>query len=787
MAKYRSIRCRLSAHIGIPCVDPTAVSTDPPPVPSATPTSGADLRLTEIVEERAGTAPDGQVLPEWMTYVPYVTTVDGRPITTGSVANLPLTYYGEPIPLRDGWTYGGLTSPTSTPTSRATEGFSNTAQNHDSVFSTSSASSRSPSASSGRSTPQQINPSGTVSRSSSVESSAPLSSANSPVSTHTSRSTTLSREPSTSSPLSPLNTPQTPSSSPLPTSNGDSNSHNVLSPLLGVLIPLAVIMLIILILLSLYRRNRPNRSTSFLKWLTSPSHWSPVPTTEPTTRRAPGARPLPHSPDPRSPNEKSALLPGFVAQHHRNSSSLSVARQDEIEVDNELHVLAKQNQSLLQRLNLGLGWFSTSSNASRNSSRDTSRKASGNTLEKGQGGGRRIFSGAAAALGYANTGSKETTPSTARGGGYEQVLDDDQLFFKPPPLTQSSRGTAISLQTDTTSSSGSKAQAGPGSSTTARNRGTPQTSFSVGVPETPGTEAGTTLIGEADVGEFGTRRSRFTDDGERMHFPVPPGLGLYGDGTFGHHRNGNRISVNSDDTEFHSAQSHSIDDIPSSPSGTPIYRTSSEYRHVSVSAFGSHPSTPTRPDPSSTDHTTSSLSKYSQPSYDPSSGPFFTPILSPSPAQARNDDTIRPIGNLFGVGLTRPHSVATEAGSRDSGEVRRSWAGQPMIDENSLRQGHRGVIGEFGESLRPPYVAPTLVSASRQSLFHTSEIGSIHHDTLSSASHSHSGSSSGHSHAQHDRAVRGKRSQQQLIRASRLGSIGTEDVIPPLPDSRGQH
>nr|GFD54056.1 hypothetical protein [Tanacetum cinerariifolium] len=89
----------------------------------------------------------------------------------------------------------------------------------------------------------------------------------------------------------------------------------------------------------------------------------------------PRSRPASTLPDPRSPNEKSALLPAFTPHHHRNSSSISDISA--IEAENDMVELVAHNQSLLQRLSLGLGWLTPSGSA------NPPRKPSGNVLERG--------------------------------------------------------------------------------------------------------------------------------------------------------------------------------------------------------------------------------------------------------------------------------------------------------------------------------------------------------------------------------------------------------------------
>ncbi|WVQ83433.1 hypothetical protein IAT38_005574 [Cryptococcus sp. DSM 104549] len=760
--------------------------------------------------ERGGTVPGGQVLPDWLTYVDYTTTVDGVAITTGSVANLPLTYYGPSIPLGDGWEYGGLTSPapsTANPTSSTPEtsaeattsvpggstGSTGTGSELATGLSSVSVSTAAAVSTTGSASSLQSASSSSVATSSSSSTTTPFSSSTSTSPT----STTSSSSSDIASSLGSSASTSTSTSTPLPAIPG----RNLLTPLLAVFIPLGIALLIFLILLFIYRRRRQDRTVGFLPWLFSPKKWAPVPTT-PRKKRTPT---LPTtSPGVRSPNEKSALLPsGFVAQHHRNSSSISAITG--VEADDEMRDLVHQNQSLLQRLTLGLGWITPNSAAGSGGSSSRSRRTSGNTLEKGE----RILSGAAAAVGLGKARSTTQTASSGNGQGYEPVLEDDQLFYKVPPQTQSSRGSRGS-GAGTNSSSSRSGPSTRGSRWASsqpplpEGAATPLRHFNVGIPETPGSKAMSER--DMDIAEFGAGRSRWREGGDRMQFPVPPGLGLYGrdDGTFGPGESGNRVlgnraSMMTMASEFHSAHSHISMDPPTPPAGAPLHRDSSEYRHASVSAFGSHPPTPNRGS-MSLDHATGSshsmvspISRQTSPFRGPSP---VAPFGSPSPVGDRSgrapDESIRPMKNLFA--LTPPASASS--GSRVSEEKRRSYAGQPIIDEKKMKRGEgvglRVGMGEFGEPLRPTMLSPTIVSPAQHSADHTSETGSIHtshgHSVSSPSHYSHSqSSSSGHgSHvsaaaARDQAALRGKRSHAQLVRASRIAEQMPE--LPPLPKS----
>ncbi|OCF34109.1 hypothetical protein I316_04057 [Kwoniella heveanensis BCC8398] len=872
------------------------------------------------LEERGGTAPNGQVLPDWLTYLSYVTTINEMPYTVETIAALPLTYYGPSIPLGDRWTYGGLTSPTGTiglapPATETEDGVTpqatadpNTATTTpDPEITSKSTSAPIPEVASGASsaTPQL-----STSASQASPSQSPTASASaSLITTSSPLVSTVSSPTSASSGLAPVPTFSDPAPSP---SNGGSEEYrgrNLLAPLLATLLPLGIILLIILIFYCIYQKNRHSRDSGlfgalrprsilftgykFTKFPPKASDVAPVGATAGTGGKSPRADPTLIG-GVKSPDEKSALLPGFTAQHHRSSSSIStnIERRQEMQVDGELRDLVRQNQSLLQRLTLGLGWLTPSNNSSSSSvpkiaSSSKGRVTSGNTLEKG-GGGRRISSSEASVMaagvfgwGKARIGQDHTgtgggvghTPSEASSAGYERVLDDDQLFYLPPrnqsstgsrSRTGSATGSPSIPTTGASSNSHPNRHSGqrrswvnPNSSLKEENGGgSGSRTFSVGVPETPGLEdvdlgdaqpyAGglhsnsetRTADGEEErVTQYGG--ARWSDTGDRMRFPIPPGLGLYEDGTFGGdgaagRRTGlegddawRRESYMSSETQYYSAQSRSSEDRPHSyadfnpSSGDPIPRDSEGYRHASVSAFGSHPATPTRPARSiehehssvslqsprdgSNDHNNDSpvrlISPFSTPSrYDSPRTDETLPataarvrmsyLFSPTPEPRRSEDT----GGSGGGNDSR------DSRGDDARENRRSYSGQPLVDE-SLRSPHRG-IGEFGEPLRrPALLSPTLVPSVKSP--HSSESGSlglipsIAHTHSSSSHYSHATSASGGqgstkdlSEVSHEQGLRGQRSRGRLVRASVIaGKTGTgvsADLRAGSPGQEGE-
>lgn len=214
-----------------------------------------------------------------------------------------------------------------------------------------------------------------------------------------------------------------------------------------------------------------------------------------------------------------------------------------------------------------------------------------------------------------------------------------------------------------------------------------------------------------------------------MKFPIPPGFGLYKDQATSSNEDREGIppsdSRGTSSGSFYSANSAPYRDV-TPPPGSPLHRDACEYKHASVSAFGSHPSTPTI---ASSDLCTTSqshrspfptnshrfpITKVSCASPDP--GPFKLPA-SPSPVGCRTmsnsvatSSAIQPMKKLFAV--TPQSSTGSRSKAGVEGEGEEEYPGQPIIDEASLRGGVVSrSIGEFGEPPKPAYVvSPSLFS-----------------------------------------------------------------------------
>lgn len=503
------------------------------------------------------------------------------------------------------------------------------------------------------------------------------------------------------------------------------NQHNVVPPLLAVLIPVGIAFLIFLLLFCVYRCKRSDLGKGFLSWLFKPKQCTPVPCT-PRKRRTPPI--MTANPCLRSPNEKSALLPDFVAQHHRKSSNVSASMEN----DAGTRELVQQNQSLLQRLSIGLGRTNQISNSSGRSG--ANRRTSGNTLEKGLGAGEAVAMAASGAAGAVGIGwTMPGTNSNGNGQKYERVLNDDQLFYKAPWQTHSSNGSRggaspASSSLSRPSATASKlmnSQASVGEEVgNPRYEGRPSMTFSVSIPETPGSRH----LSERDmeVADFSSRMaSQPHISKDRMRFPIPPGLGLYKDGAASSNEDREgipRTPTNSRGSSlgtFYSANSALHRDF-TPPPGSPLHRDASEYKHASVSAFGSHPATPTI---AFHDHTTMSSQSHCSPFSTNSRPSPITRVAasrhpsplklraSPSPVGSRmvpnsvaTDSAIQPMKKLFASTPQSSRGSRSEMGVEDEREE--EYTGQPIIDEASLRGGMaiRRNIGEFGESLRPSYV-----------------------------------------------------------------------------------
>lgn len=281
--------------------------------------------------------------------------------------------------------------------------------------------------------------------------------------------------------------------------------------------------------------------------------WTAVP--NPASTQTEPTQPL----TPTRPNEKSTLLSGRGGTQTQELFPLH-------EADEELVGLAAQNRSLLQRLNLGLGWITPRSSTSSGSVRSTSvnRRTSGNTAEKGLArgpAGTRTGSGGGGGSPVSRRVSRTPTWTTlpltnsseehqhsnerhSSGDIPSSGVRDEELFYRIPRTTMSSvassrlspHGSRTNTRTSH-SSSGSHYTSCSGHNSQGLSRRTntdvvaPEgAAVSIGIPETPGTGSvsiptlsitGRSGREEIDLGEFG-RRSRWKEGGERMRFPLPP-------------------------------------------------------------------------------------------------------------------------------------------------------------------------------------------------------------------------------------------------------------------------
>jgi hypothetical protein len=189
--------------------------------------------------------------------------------------------------------------------------------------------------------------------------------------------------------------------------------------------------------------------------------------------------------------------------------------------------MADRNQSLLKRLNLGLGWMSVASLVSSKGSGSKSRIASGFTLEKGNGGTGALGTPEETSSSE-KTASADKSGSDARGTASGSAgLSNDELFYRPPHDSTSSRGSTPSTRGSPrrgffsrfgkgeTSSRKSKRSSGPSRKSWMSYDVVPEEGegMSVAVPLTPSTAEDKRRSG-------GMQR---WDSRERLRFPFPPG------------------------------------------------------------------------------------------------------------------------------------------------------------------------------------------------------------------------------------------------------------------------
>jgi len=400
-------------------------------------------------------------------------------------------------------------------------------------------------------------------------------------------------------------------------------------------------------------------------------------------------------------HERSALL-GFIPNHHRTSSSIDVTRPEKAPAVSEkpeeaLEVMADRNQSLLRRLNLGLGWLSVASLVSSGSG-SKSRIASGFTLEKGNGGtgslgvpneGSESEKAESADKSGSGSGMKETTSGSASASA--AALSNEQLFYRPPHDSTSSRGSNstrgsprrgfFSRFKTETSSKKRKRSSGPsrkswmsydvvpeGEEGEALREGSEGMSFAV--PRTPSSIEGSKRL------SGGMTR---WDSRERMRFPRPPGTS----------QGGERESLIS--TEY----------VPSlTPVDDRYHPAESSYSLPSASDEGRRP-TIALVNPAHQPFQ-SDQSDFARPALSPfGSKESFSPALIHSQTPSTTDKIH--LRDLFTASPGRP-SIDSDQGNSASGHGnRRSFAGQPMIDDTLLHGGaYKGLggIDEFGQTMR---------------------------------------------------------------------------------------
>ena len=397
---------------------------------------------------------------------------------------------------------------------------------------------------------------------------------------------------------SPLSGTIDPGPSSLPTS---SRSHENL--LVDTLVPISIALFLVLLglvlLLAVKRKRKKdavNAQDTRSRWKfwslfgvdRSRTSYKPiVPTSDPTraTQNTTASGP---------PDEKSSLLPGAAAGTSRQSVH-SVARSSStVEMDDELVDLVSQNQNLLQRLAMGLGWSTPSSGASN-------RLPSGNTVEKSAKGEYTPINGSEdkRQSQELESGSKEGESSGANGSSKPEVrsLTADELFYRAPisPSSRNSRDSSYS-QSSISQQSGLRrwssrfnplAWGGTGDVPAWHG----QSSVSLVVPRTPPEERPDEAGEEGDLGEFG-RRSIWESKDDTLRFPVPPST-----------RPTSAVSSTGvDDDEYLTAPSTPQPPPSTAPSqraskstlGDPLDRTNKAYEHASLSVFGPIPNTPER-------------------------------------------------------------------------------------------------------------------------------------------------------------------------------------------------
>jgi hypothetical protein len=644
--------------------------------------------------------------------------------------------YGPSIPLGPDWTYGGITSP---PAGQGSTEAPAPATTSEFVSEASPSAEPSPLPSQVQTTQTPSSPPAT-----SLPTLDPLQTGAGPLGTIPLSASVSQSFPSPSvigltseSPTPTLSTAGESTLPPQPTQSSPRSSSNNLVPLLpAILVPLLVAIIILLLLIYCFRRRERSKagyttavgasSGGFGGWLTSSfarrangsgerftSAWAQVPETDQVERK--DVSPIsPVSAENWAKSHERSTLLGFIPNHHRTSSSIDVTRPEEAPAvpekpEEELEVMADRNRLLLKRLNLGLGWLSVASLVSSGSG-SKSRIASGFTLEKGNGG--------TGAMGVPNEGSEsektESADKSGSGSGMKgttsgsasasaAALSNEQLFHRPPHDSTSSRGSTSSrsprrgffsrFKTET-SSKKSKRSSGPSRKSWMSYDVVPEGEEGEGLRE--GSEGMSIAVPRTPSSIEGSKRlsggmTRW-DSRERMRFPRPPGTS----------QGGERESListeyvlhcNRADSRYHSAESSYS--LPSAsdegrqptialvnPAHQPFQSDQSNFARPALSPFGSKES--------------------------------FSPAVIHSQT-ASTSDKIH-LRDLFTASPGRP-SIDSDQGNSASGhDNRRSFAGQPMIDDTLLHGGaYKGLggIDEFGQTMRSVSGEVSLLSRGR--------------------------------------------------------------------------
>ncbi|ORX36273.1 hypothetical protein BD324DRAFT_484591 [Kockovaella imperatae] len=687
-----------------------------------------------VIAGRDAIAPDGQVLPDWLTWREYSTLTDGVEVRTWSIVRLPQTYYGPSIPLGQGWTFGGLSSPVSAAAQPATVV---TASSSGSIPPSPSGPSSSPPFYTFSATSKSLDATATPSTSTSIL--APTASAGSslPVSTTSPASILSPQFPSTRQVQSDT------SSSPDPSSAAQASRETDIPLLPALLVPLLALLLISVGALWYFgRRRQALNSQPRLNqpgWL--PAYWrkegrhryektveKPEPSYAPDGPAEPdgqgdtqsqptfyGPAPPPLSP---VPTERSALLAEFTPHHHRQHSLTPSSRRVH---DDELAELVAQNHTLLERLTLGLGLSS-----SRSSSRcgRPGRATSGNTVERlGSAAYRQLGdgppvvqtqksvnrtsqsqSGSATGSGSGNGAQADTSGTTSGPNPPSAGFSDRLLSFRVPASSNSSRGSyRRGGSTSSRASSGGTRSTGDldggwfasryGQTRIAGEATAPAGRF--GDPSTWPSAIQEDDTGDTPNDQPPARTNTSWISSSRLGFPQPPPR---------------------DEQKAHHA-------------AKVLQRGKRGYSHAPLSAFGSMSPTP------------------------PASLESAEPHTGSNRPTSASRSALSPMNDLF---------VTTPPGSAGSADRPHSFIGEPIVDVRGLAHQtcSNGAFDEFGGPTRKDSRETNITSAN-------SEIGRSENASLQSGynldSHGGSQSSGPEEQAAQGQALHGRRSRPWLL------------------------